>query len=84
MSETAKVREQVMWLIDKYRNVDHPLANKAHKRDYVPADMIEIAEQIKYKLELLLSEEHGPPGGVYDYENRANIEYSFLQVWRKL
>lgn len=68
---------------DYYPNIGEEHANAAHKHDFRPDDIWrpELFDPGDWELELLT--ENAPPDGVYDYENRGEIEYSFLIVARK-
>ena len=66
-----------------YPNIGHPLANGGHRHDFIPSDIINIMQQIN-QTKLISSNSYGPPNGIYDYDNRHKIEYSFEQVFQKL
>jgi predicted SAM-dependent methyltransferase len=66
---------------DFYPNIGHPLANKAHKHDFVPDDIVKILAKIG-QTQVIENQTFGC--GEYDYDNRANIEYSFLIVAEKI
>ena len=68
---------------DYYPNIGHPLANKAHQFDYIPDDIIAMLYGIG-QTRIIVNKVCAPPNGKYDYENRSNIEYSFLIVAQKI
>jgi len=66
-----------------YPNIGQPHANAGHKHDFLPIDVIAVMAHVgEYDLEV--DQVFAPPNGVYDYENRGKIEYSFLQIYRKI
>jgi SAM-dependent methyltransferase len=66
-----------------YPNIGHPLANKGHKHDFNPEDVLDVLINMgNTELEYCVC--YGPPNGIYDYENRGKIEYSFEIVARKI
>ncbi len=75
----------VLYLPDKrwYPNIGHPLANLAHKHDWARQEFFELFQRTLPHFSIVLSEDRPPPGGIYDYENRGNIEYSFLHIAKK-
>ncbi len=75
----------ILYMPDKkwYPNIGQPYANKGHFKDYLPEDIILIVNKIG-GMKLISSGEYGPPGGVYNYENRGKIEYSFQLIYQKL
>lgn len=64
-----------------YPNVGTFHANKAHKYDYYPHE-IEIM-LFELGMKIIKSETFPPPYGLYDYNRRSSIEYSFLIVAEK-
>ena len=66
-----------------YPNIGHALANKGHRHDFLPNDITEIIYSWYY-CRIEYCTEYGPPNGIYDYENRGKIEYSFEIVARKI
>lgn len=64
-----------------YPNIGEKYANAAHKHDFIKEDIIPILESMGMFIELAV--DCPPPDGKYDYENRANIEYSFLIIARR-
>jgi SAM-dependent methyltransferase len=68
---------------DYYPNIGHPLANKGHRHDFIPSDIVSIVNKIG-GTKLISNNTYSPPDGVYNYENRGKIEYSFELVFQKI
>jgi len=62
-----------------YPNIGEKYGNLGHKHDFIPTDITEILLSLGMKIKLCAT--FGCDK--YDYENRANIEYSFLIVAQK-
>lgn len=77
----------ILYLPDKrwYPNIGHPLANKAHKHDWTREEFMGLLPKLLTGDDWVIvrSEDRPPPDGIYDYENRGNIEYSFLLILLK-
>jgi len=65
-----------------YPNVGHPLANKAHKHDFLPGDIIPVIE--KQGMLLVECRCFFPDDHVYRYEERGRLNYSFLIVAQRI
>jgi ubiquinone/menaquinone biosynthesis C-methylase UbiE len=72
---------------DYYPNVGHPLANKAHYEDIDVSMIVKIINNIQKEtgmvLNIISTEVYTPPEGIYNYENRHLIEYSFEIIVKK-
>lgn len=75
----------ILYLPDKewYPNVGHPLANKAHIVDVTPELIMGDLDSTGVEYDLISSNRYGPPNGVYVWEDRGRIEYSFEIVIQK-
>ncbi len=75
----------ILYLPDRrwYPNIGHPLANKAHRHDFIAEDVLTIVRVLDLAAEVVEREDFPPPNGAYDYERRGEIEYSFLLVLRR-
>ena len=73
----------VLYMADPkvYPKAGTELANKAHKRDIYAGEVV--GALVKLGMSKIEVKFRSPPDGKYDYENRGNIEYSFLIFARK-
>lgn len=72
---------------DYYPRIGQPHANAGHKHDFCNQDIIDIMSlinksQMAFYMQIIRDEVYGCDK--YDHDKRGEIEYSFLQVWRKL